>query len=540
MPRFFADLHAHPSLFGFNRWRNSDVESNPDLFHPWNAPRSDRKKMDQGARATTYSQTSFEQMKQGNVRLMFASITPIEVGFFRGDVVQDNESSFVLESIKLATGTTAVTGLISWLRRGKDKALHDLTGILRNGGPLRIALQVMILRYRPERIRFMLSPSYDYWEEFLLEYGYLKGGDGMRSTVSTESQMEVDTAYHLVRDRDQLAEILDESDDIAVVLTIEGAHVFAIGPDQKRLPVPTILQRIAALKELPHPILFITIAHHFDNGFCGHAHSIPDLVSNLINQRERMNAGFEKEDDLGLSIVRNMLELDEELRDQGGRRILIDCKHMSPRARREYYDEIVRPCMNRKKRRGKVDRPVPVVFSHAAYTGVNTIATLIRDEALETDQWHAGPFSAWGLNGCDEDVRMVFETSGLWGICFDQRIAGIGPHHRIPAERLPDVLLGQILGFVDVVMLDDRIAEKAKRRIWDCVCLGTDFDGVIDPISCYPTAASLPTFASDLRDRLEQVSHTRMIDEIGVDEILEKISWRNVHEFTLRHLDGAA
>jgi len=299
------------------------------------------------------------------------------------------------------------------------------------------------------------------------------------------------------------------------------------------------------MRAMTHPIFFITLAHHFDNGICGHAHSIPDIGQVAMDQTPRLNEGFERHNDLGMRVVRELLDLDGKLNDRGGRRILIDVKHMSARARKEYYEEIIKPYNARHAKRPADERArfpkLPVFMSHAAYANVRTLDDLIRNQGRENDYSHRGPFYAWNINLCDEDIRTIHDTEGLIGLCFDQRVAGVMPAQgkRLPMELWPQVLMNQILAMVDVVMLDDRRSPEDRRKIWDVICIGSDYDGFIDPVSCYPTALSLPQFARDLRDHLYHLRHTRMIAEIGVDEIVEKIAWRNAYEFLLRHIDAA-
>lgn len=88
-------------------------------------------------------------------------------------------------------------------------------------------------------------------------------------------------------------------------------------------------------------------------------------------------------------------------------------------------------------------------------------------------------------------------------------------------------------------MLDDRLSDETRRTIWDCVCIGSDYDGFIDPLGCYPTALSLQEFAEDLRSALSAVKHTRMIDALGVDALVDKVCWRNAHAFLQRHFAAA-
>ena len=87
-----------------------------------------------------------------------------------------------------------------------------------------------------------------------------------------------------------------------------------------------------------------------------------------------------------------------------------------------------------------------------------------------------------------------------------------------------------------VVFLDDRIPAKEKATVWDCVCIGSDFDGLIDPLSAYPTALAFPQFAEDLEAFLRSISHTRQIEAIGVETLVKKICWQNIHDFALKHM----
>jgi microsomal dipeptidase-like Zn-dependent dipeptidase len=135
---------------------------------------------------------------------------------------------------------------------------------------------------------------------------------------------------------------------------------------------------------------------------------------------------------------------------------------------------------------------------------------------------------------------MVHRTGGLIGLCFDQRICGVGPGQRVPGAGWAHVVLRQIFGMADVILHDDRLDDAEKARIWDCLTIGSDYDGFIDPLSRYPTALSLELFARDLRELLFAHRHTRLIERVGVDVLLEKIAWRNAYDFAQRHLPAAS
>ena len=547
MTRMFADLHSHPTLYSFNRIRNSRHEQEPDHYQPWNVSPSDVKDMARGARGSTYAQSDVGKMTLAGLRLCFASITPIEAGFFKPSLDASEAAPFAREALRLATGTTAIRTAAALIRDGGWAALHELVGVLRAEGPLRLMVERIYLRYSAERLRFLASEDYDYWQEFLKEYDYMTRRDGVPSRTTVQrprptgepEQVEVQGAYHMIRDVDHLRQTLDRDDGgVAIVLTIEGGHTFTIGPDHQRLPDEVLFDRVQQLKALDVPLFFITLAHHFDNGVCGHAHSTPDAAGLVFDQTRRMNEGFEPEGDLGLRIARSLLALDDDLNDLDERRILLDVKHMSARTRQQYYQQIVEP-YNARARDGQTDRPaIPVIMSHGAYSGVGTFDELIAAQDNESDNWCIGAWRAWGLNACDDDVRAIHASGGLLGLVFEQRVLGTRPN--TPPELLHHVVLNHLAALIDVIMLDDRLSDDQKRTIWDCVCLGTDYDGLIDPISCYPTALDLETFEADLRDWLTRNAHTRMIRDVGVDHIVDKLCWKNAYDFTLKHLPAGS
>ncbi len=524
--------------------RNSPaVEGDPGRFHAWTELSSNVKKMAAGARGTHYTQANIPRLIEGNVKLAFASFTPIEKGFFIGSAHGD-ERPFAEELTRWIRGETPKAALFRLVTGDIDGAAREVTAILRNDGPLRQLVQRFVMDYPLNRVRFLSGERYDYWTELLKEYDFLKARDGERCAAeiaTPHGTRRVEGRYRLVEGPETLDEVFAADDETALLLTIEGGHVFSVGPDLNPLPLTTMVERVQAMKEWDHPVLFLTLAHHFFNGLCGHAHSLIDSADWIMDQEFGLNEDFVP--DVGLSVVRELLDLDDQLRDRGGKRILIDVRHMSARARKTYYDEIVRPYnKDHAIQPGRHQRrfpKIPVIMSHCGYTGAPTLDRLIADQAHECDRWHRGAFYAWNINLSDEDIRVVHQSEGLVGLCFDRRILGQKPGQRLPAERARDLLIDQVLAIADVIFLDDRLDDAEKARAWDIICIGSDFDGVIHPLEPYPTALTLQDFAEDLRRRLREVRHTRQIDAIGVDELVEKIAWKNAYEFAMRHLPAA-
>jgi len=537
MPRLYADLHCHPTMYGFNRLRNSAAEQNPDLFHPWAEQPSDTSAMARGVRAAGYSQCDVAKLAKSGTRIVFGSITPIERGFLEFHSEEGHEHHpFVPELIRLFTGQTLARAGARLLANEGLSAAGELTRILKNRGPLRVYLQKAFLKYGLARIRYMMSPEYDYWDEFKAEYEFWRSRDGVQSQGEValpdgrggRRTETISGCYHVIRSPEQYDEVVASERDIAFLLTIEGGHVITMSPACKRVPDELIFSRIRELKALEYPLFFITLAHHFDNGICGHAHSIPDIAQLVMSQKKRLHAGFEREGDLGLRVARALYGVDEDLEDLDERRILIDFKHLSAQSRKELYEEVVEP-YNRRHATGDVGDG----------GGRKTLDALIRNGDREDDHYHAGPYYAWNINIADEDVRMVHDSRGLIGLVFDQRVCGVAPREKVADDMWSVLVRNQIFGMVDAVVLDQNRSDDDRKRVWDCICLGTDYDGMIDPLTRYPTALDLDQFAEDLRAELHAHRHTRFIEEIGVDTLVDKICWKNADAFVRRHLPAA-
>ena len=526
--RRFSDLHCHPTLYGFNRLRNGPRDDDPNFFHPWHVPDDvSHENMARGVRAATYTQCTMPMLVESGTRLVYGSLTPVEKGFFVGSELGP-ESRLSVELLKIASGRTLLSSAGKLMRGDRYGAGATVTRVFRNRGAARRALQRAFLKYSGDRVRHMQSHELDYWDEFWRELRYIRAADGKDTSgllVRPDGwKSEVQGRYDLIRDRAHLDEVLARDRDVAVLMTIEGAHTFSIGTDGRRVDDDTLFERIDVLRNLPEHFVFITLAHHFDNGLCGHAHSLPDAATWVMDQTPRMGEDIAP---IGMRAIRELLDLDEQLRPRGGRRIVLDCKHMSPRSRATYYREFVRPHNDMARADGAP--LIPIVMSHTAYAGVQTLHELDANRHREDDHWHRPPYLRWGINHCDEDFREVVASRGLVGFVFDQRVNGLVPRQRLPAESWIDVFMRQLFGTVDVVLDDDRLSEDEKLAAWDCVSLGTDFDGLIDPFTPYPTVLHLNDFADDLCSRLDDHRHTRFIDQIGVEALAEKILWSNGH-----------
>lgn len=517
MIKTYADLHCHPSGWAFNQQRNTELEGTTG-YSIWNNEPSDLKKMAKGSRAAAYSQCDLGKLLASRTRLAFASLYPFEKDFFDERLIGNK------------------------LRKAERTTLLD-------------KMQSRFMNFSHERINFFQSPDYDYFGELKLEYEFLKAGANQMRKITVRQaihkhkyqQFSVQGAYRIAKNRDEVQGLMKEKGGIVLmILTVEGMHALGVGNPKGRgqdVSLDVLKERIRCLKgesdsaeNWSHPVFFITFAHHFDNTLCGHAHSLPKipLLSGVLNQDRRMNAGFEAK---GLEVVYELLGIQKsggKFTDTGSRRILIDVKHMAPAARKTFYEEVISPYNQQHP-----ERKIPIVASHMGYAGEKQLATLIQNGDRERNNSKTDGFYRWGINLSDEDIRHIHESEGLIGLSFDQRILGANhtlllPVFNIQMRRSVRAFARNIL-FMAMVPFREGLAHP--ERIWERFCIGTDFGGLIDPLKHYPTALEFPDLERDLIEEFGRLrkKYAPYFSDRSTEQLVADIMFHNAERFVLRH-----
>jgi microsomal dipeptidase-like Zn-dependent dipeptidase len=250
-----------------------------------------------------------------------------------------------------------------------------------------------------------------------------------------------------------------------VVFAIEGGHVFSKRPDGEVDTIQNILKKIDYIKNnWEYPVLFLSLTHLYSNGLCGHARGLPDNVCWFSNQQIDMNEGLT---DIGLVMIRKLLSID----GSKGRRILVDVKHMSPKARKDYYYKVVIP-YNNKNPQSKI----PIIFSHGAYSGVETLDELIqfsRNEVTRKSATRNG-FLATGLNFCSEEIEIIANSGGIIGLIMNERILASakvlkGVKSKKDQKSWAYLLFDHIERIVRTIQAKEG-SSKEKQKAWDCIC----------------------------------------------------------------------
>src|SRR5258706_9026525 len=200
----------------------------------------------------------------------------------------------------------------------------------------------------------------DYWKDFMNEMKFMEEGEN--------KPVKIDGYWYTYRLPGNFPELLrniqfNEDDKagttaskpiiISLICAVEGLHVLNCGLEKNCDP-DEVKKHARELKTLPHSPWFITFSHHFYNELCGHARSLRGLIGKATNQERGISTDFTP---LGKEVLDILLD------KNNGRRILVDIKHMSPLARKTFFD----------LRRTRYNSEIPIFISHGVCNGLPTL-----------------------------------------------------------------------------------------------------------------------------------------------------------------------
>lgn len=413
----YSDLHCHPNLktygHSFNR---KGVNKKSGLWH-YERPNLLTKGLNILLGLTKFTQADFTTLSKGGAKLIFISLYPFEKGFFIN-----------------ASGA----------------------------GPLSASLSNLVTGIGYDRIR-NLQQHTNYFQDLESEYAFVKGSQKTCEVAGEQYN------WRFINNTSELEKSLETKNEIAVVLSIEGAHVFNSGLRGfgRKVSKKEIIHNIRKVKNWGHPPFYITFAHNFNNDLCGHAESL-EPIKRFVNQKEGMNTGFTK---LGITALHELLS------SKNGKPIYIDLKHMSIRSRKDYFNIL--------KNDFSFKMP-PTMVSHGAVNGLSLQNTKKRKTS--------NLFYAADINFFDEEIEHIGEFGGLFAIQFDTR--------RIAKAKLVNKSLKSLFKKKDPSLAafviwkqQQYIAELLDRKglfAWGVSCIGSDYDGTINPLPDIWTAEYFP------------------------------------------------
>jgi len=458
----FADLHCHPNLKTYGHSFDDKAHNKKQDLWFVEKPSSLKKILKATAGITRFSQCDFSTMARGGSKLAVVSLYPFEKGFFIN-----------------AAGKGAISAALSDMITGIGYA----------------------------RVRH-IQQHRNYFEDLCREYDFFMAGNKEKQIGDTTYRWKPAANWH------ETSAILSRQNEIAVVLSIEGAHVFNTGLEGygRSTDEDEVIRNVYRVKNWEYAPVFITFAHNFNNDLCGHSPSL-DPLGTLVNQKKNLGKGFSP---LGEKVLESLLD------DRSGRRILIDLKHMSLSARKAYFAYMqVHDTQNN----------IPVVVSHGAVTGVGYSGKSALNHP-------ANLFNLSEINFFDEEIVQIGRSKGLFAIQLDSRriasreaLSQISKNIFSPKirEQSARIVWNQIQHVAEVLDRDGQFA-------WGTACIGSDFDGTINPLNGILTTEDFPLMAKKLLHSASQYLHRKRLRlpenrMITPEEVVARFCMENVAHF---------
>jgi microsomal dipeptidase-like Zn-dependent dipeptidase len=455
----FADFHCHPTLKTYGHsFENTSygLKRRNIWFQQKNSYL--RKLICRKLSIAKFSQADFSSLKEGNVKLVTASLYPFEKGFFINLLGSGSLSAFLANAI------------------------------------------IGISYYRVRNIQQHLN----YFEDLENEYNFLL------EAVMLNNEVEL---YFPKKSEDLI--VNKNSNKTAIVFSIEGAHVFNSGLSKygRETDEKEIIENIYKVKNWEIPPATITFAHNFRNDLCGHARSL-DPLGKLVNQNEMLNHGFT---DLGYKALNALLD------NKNGKIIYPDLKHMSLQSRKEYYLHLDEYCREEK---------IPILISHGAVTGTSW-------KNAETED-NNSIFSDSDINFYDEELIKIAKSNGLFAIQMDsRRLAKKSRIKKLHSEKnIPFASAEIIWNHIKHIAT---VLDNHDLNAWNITCIGSDFDGSIEPLPGIYSAADFPSLARNLME-LSSIflSNHDFKNEfnkaVTSEKIVEQFCYDNLYNFYLNRL----
>ncbi|MCK5337810.1 MAG: hypothetical protein KAJ50_03325, partial [Bacteroidales bacterium] len=169
------------------------------------------------------------------------------------------------------------------------------------------------------------------------------------------------------------------------------------------------------------------------------------------------------------------------------------------------------------------------------------------------DKYNASEtFNNWSINLFDDEIIEIFNSNGIIGLNFDERILS---GHKVMEEykdrfskkdikeRTPEIMrfwaqqmLNNLLGIVKAVVNSGQVADADKVKAWDMLSIGTDFDGMINPEDAFITSEEFVDFRLLLEELMPlQDEMIELLQGLPVEEALDKLMYDNAYNFAKMH-----
>ncbi len=364
------------------------------------------------------------------------------------------------------------------------------------------------------------------------------------------------------------------TDTVFGAIIVEGLHCFFNDPNSVNAKTEFINNFNTFTNN--NTVVAINICHMQQNPFCNHAHGIQFFTPSFFYPTRVGITQWGKE------VIKTMID----------KKILVDIKHMSLKTRWELYTLF-------KDDNDDTKFIQPIICTHAGTTGlsIKDRATFLLnppiDRGLVYEVSYVKPQSKHdaecyhncsSINLYDEDLEFIFLSGGIVGLSFDQRILGFADENVLPNVTVPhdveyishleaNFFFGpvdpttlpvwpddnKVWASEDFENLDPSLYADMHRRflinnilhiLWVAnkhpkidinkavkqICIGTDFDGLINAIDCCKDADGLTQLKEDMREDLKNLLNKEGLGAINAAVLLDDIFYNNGQRFMLSRL----
>lgn len=370
----------------------------------------------------------------------------------------------------------------------------------------------------------------DYFTDLMQEYTFLEQMHNQPVNIDGHKYK-----YVLVNNFAELEAAIEENEtnvaannkeplNIAVVPAIEGMHVLNCGLAEDRSPTnikanaDEVKQHARAIKNHPRKPWFITFAHHFYNELCGQSLSLRGIIAKNCNQQVGLGTGFT---DLGKEVLDILLD------DTDGKRILVDIKHLSPVGRQQFFKKIKDENLQ-----------IPVFMSHGVANGLPDMNSTVSKFPELGNSFNNGE-----INFYDDELLLMAETGGVIGIQLDERrLANDEAIKRVKHSLFRNKIMHYRSELVwNQIQYIGELLDSKGLPAWSNICIGSDYDGIVDPVNSFWTVEQYP----DLKSYLERHAFNYIQNEapkrirnafniISADLIVQNVFQNNAWAFFKR------
>jgi hypothetical protein len=161
-------------------------------------------------------------------------------------------------------------------------------------------------------------------------------------------------------------------------------------------------------------------------------------------------------------------------------------------------------------------------------------------------------YNSWSINLATEEVRDIVDSGGLIGLSFEQNILGVAflggkkglQIKKLKTQREKQKGVRETYTMLIAGQLCKMAEAAGSGAFWKCISIGTDFDGLIDPVDGYSSALFYDLMRESLLEVLKEIDpvvraqkYFMPQDDAGLEELVDDFCFNNAARFIQKHFD---